>query len=165
MGYHDKPVVDFLRHASQLVSLAVELKCAAVKLQESPLAFAPLPGDDIRRRIQRLEEIQNHRTSRSQFFDMSLFADPAWDMLLLLMQRDLEQLRVSTTELTLASNVPATTALRWVARLTRGKMILRTKDAFDSRRVYVELTDEGRTKINAYLDAVSGQPLVSERSR
>lgn len=166
MGYHDKPSVEFLRQTTQLVSLAVELKCAAVKLQQSPAAvLEPFPEDDVRRRIQRLKEIQNHRISRSEFFDMTLFADPAWDMLLLLMQRDLEQFRISTTELSLASNVPATTALRWISRLSAEKLIVRVKDPFDGRRVFVELTDKGRAKMNAYLDAISGQPLVSERPR
>ncbi len=47
MGYHDKPTVEFLRQTTQLVSLAVELKCAAAKLEQSPAAgLAPFPEDN-----------------------------------------------------------------------------------------------------------------------
>ena len=51
-------------------------------------------------------------------FYESIFADPAWDMLLDLMEAEIEQPRVAVSSLCIAAAVPATTALRWLKTLT-----------------------------------------------
>ena len=50
------------------------------------------------------------RFRRQNFFDAGLFADPAWDMLLDLLQAELSHLRVPVSSLCIAAAVPATTA-------------------------------------------------------
>jgi hypothetical protein len=55
---------------------------------------------------------------RSRYFREDLFADPAWDMLLDLLQAEIAQLRVPVSSLCIAAAVPATTALRWLIRMT-----------------------------------------------
>ena len=54
------------------------------------------------------------RRLRARYFPEDLFADPAWDMLLDLLQAEIAQLRVPVSSLCIAAAVPATTALRWL---------------------------------------------------
>ena len=62
------------------------------------------------------------RRLRSQFFPPSMFADPAWDMLLDLAAARLEGRAVAVSSLCIASAVPPTTALRWIKTLTDAKL-------------------------------------------
>jgi len=54
------------------------------------------------------------RRARAQFFEATLFADPAWDMLLELFASELGTERMSVTALCAGAAVPPTTALRWI---------------------------------------------------
>ncbi|HUG46405.1 MAG TPA: hypothetical protein VMK31_07860, partial [Sphingomicrobium sp.] len=58
------------------------------------------------------------RRLRGRYFSEELFADPAWDMLLDLLQAEIAQLRVPVSSLCIAAAVPATTALRWLKSMT-----------------------------------------------
>ena len=164
MGYHDQPLQPFFEQTARLVHLADEMKDAAMNLRRTPAgALVQMPTDTQERRILRLKEIRNHRVARGQFFNPNLFGDPAWDILLYLMQMELEQRRVAVTTLAHASNVPQSTTLRWVNMLVEEGLLLRVDDHLDGRRVYVELSGEGRQRMDRYLDAVSSQPLVRDR--
>jgi DNA-binding MarR family transcriptional regulator len=50
--------------------------------------------------------------------------------------------------------VPATTSLRWLDKLESVGLIERIDDPLDSRRVWVEISAEGRTKMRAWIDTV-----------
>ncbi|WP_419827947.1 winged helix DNA-binding protein [Sphingomonas sp.] len=93
------------------------------------------------------------RRLRDQFFDPSLFADPAWDMLLDLAAADLERRRVAVSSLCIAAAVPATTALRWIAQMTEQGLLARYPDPDDGRRVFITLTEAARSGMSRYLDA------------
>ena len=71
-----------------------------------------------------------------------MFADPAWDMLLDLLQAEIAQLRVPVSSLCIAAAVPATTALRWLKTMTDQGIFRRRADPHDGRRVFVELSPE-----------------------
>ena len=94
------------------------------------------------------------RLQRHDHFKASLFADPAWDMLLELFASDLGQTRVTVTSLAIASAVPATTALRWMATLETEGLIRSHEDPFDRRRRFVELSDSGRRAISEYFSSL-----------
>jgi hypothetical protein len=79
------------------------------------------------------------RRLRSRYFADELFADPAWDMLLDLLQAEIAQLRVPVSSLCIAAAVPATTALRWLKTMVAEGLFLRRADPHDGRRVFVEL--------------------------
>ena len=98
-------------------------------------AKPPLPEPRLVRRI-----IQ-HRQARARHFDGELFADPAWDMLLDLTAARAEHARVSVTSLCIAAGVPPTTALRWIAQMTKAGMLERVEDDADKRRAFIALTD------------------------
>jgi hypothetical protein len=79
------------------------------------------------------------RRLRGEFFEASLFADPAWDILLDLYLGKLEQRRTSVSSLCIAASVPATTALRYISSLVEREMVIRTQNPLDHRVFYVEL--------------------------
>lgn len=165
MGFHNSPSPPLDQQADRFTLLAAEITYAADTLRRTASSQHPkFPEDTCERRRLRLKEIRSHRIARGRFFDSQLFGDPAWDILLYAMQSELEQRRVKVSDMCLKSNVPPTTGLRWIKVLERSGMLVRSSHPTDKRTFYVALSPEGRAKMNEYLDAVSGQPLVGERT-
>lgn len=104
----------------------------------------PLPEARLVRRIIRQRQL------RSRYFDGDLFADPAWDMLLDLTAARVEHTRVSVTSLCIASNVPPTTALRWIGQMIDGGLLERHEDETDRRRAFITLTDKSVEAMAGY---------------
>lgn len=94
--------------------------------------------------------IIRQRSSRLRYFPDDMFADPAWDMLLDLTAARAEHKRVSVTSLCIASGVPSTTALRWIALLTQAGLLERVEDDTDRRRAFVQLTDRASDAMARY---------------
>lgn len=90
------------------------------------------------------------RRLRARYFAEDLFADPAWDMLLDLLQAEIAQLRVPVSSLCIAAAVPATTALRWLKTLVSQGLFVRRPDPHDGRRVYVELAQDTSQALRRY---------------
>ena len=99
------------------------------------------------------------RRLRARYFPEDLFADPAWDMLLDLLQAEIAQLRVPVSSLCIAAAVPATTALRWLKTLVQQGLFVRRADPHDGRRVFVELAPETSSALRRYFAEV-GKPAV-----
>ena len=95
------------------------------------------------------------RRAREELIGNDLFADPAWDMLLDLYAASLEQRKVSTSELCIASAVPSTTALRWIEKLVQMKMVTREDDHLDGRRTWVSLSPAARLQMESYFEAMA----------
>ena len=95
------------------------------------------------------------RRLRDRFFDGNLFADPAWDMMLDLFAAELSGRRVSVSSLCIGAGVPQTTALRWIGVLVSRGLFLRRNDPLDGRRIFVELSDQGRLALEHYFAAVA----------
>jgi DNA-binding MarR family transcriptional regulator len=110
----------------------------------------PLPDPRLLRRIIRQRQL------RAQFFDGDIFADPAWDMLLDLAAARVEHTRVSVTSLCIASNVPATTALRWIGQMTDAGLFQRVDDQIDRRRAFIALTDKAADAMARYFARLGG---------
>jgi DNA-binding MarR family transcriptional regulator len=91
------------------------------------------------------------RRTREKIIGCELFADPAWDILLELYAASLGQRRVSTSELTVASAVSATTALRWIDKLESLGLLQRQGDPLDGRRMWNKLSAEGEEKMRSCL--------------
>lgn len=104
----------------------------------------PLPDPRLVRRIIRQRQL------RAQFFDAELFADPAWDMLLDLTAARVEHTRVSVTSLCIASGVPPTTALRWIAQMTESGLFDRVEDDTDRRRAFIVLSEKAADAMARY---------------
>jgi hypothetical protein len=111
------------------------------------------------RRLITAKAWQRASAVRRQFFDDgdSLFADPAWEILLDLFIQHFEGRSVMVTDACFAAKVPPTTALRWLDRLHRSGLIERHVDAHDARRVQVSLTNDALGRLDAVLDeAIEG---------
>ena len=108
------------------------------------------------------------RHQRSRFLPADLFADPAWDILLDLLRAELAGHKVSVSSLCIASNVPATTGLRYITSLVKQGMIVRRPDPLDGRRVYMELSpDTSRALRQDFRDVVEAPraaPAAKRRS-
>lgn len=107
-------------------------------------ARPPLPDPRLVRRIIRQRQL------RARYFDGELFSDPAWDMLLDLTAARVEHTRVSVTSLCIASGVPPTTALRWIAQMKDAGLMERLDDETDRRRAFISLTDKAADAMARY---------------
>lgn len=98
----------------------------------------PAPGDWLETAL----ETYNLRRQREKVFGSShLFGEPTWDILLDLFIGELRNTPMQTTSVCIGSQVPQTTALRWIALLEKEDLVHRYRDKTDSPRVYVQLTD------------------------
>jgi hypothetical protein len=115
------------------------------------MAGAGPDGDGVSLDAGSIRSIIRARRLRDHFFRGELFADPAWDMLLDLMAARVEGQRVAVSSLCIAAAVPPTTALRWIKTLCDQGLFVRVADPEDGRRVFIELSTETATMMEAYL--------------
>ena len=101
-----------------------------------------------------LLRIRRARANRSKFLPGELFADPAWDMLLDLYLGDIVGKRICISSLCAASNVPSTTALRWVNTLEATGLIQREADPHHGRRYFVTLSKSGLQQMDDYFQSL-----------
>jgi len=121
---------------------------APVEKPQPPTGEAPSVSLDTIRQVIRARRL------RARYFDEELFADPAWDMLLDLLQAEVAQHRVPVSSLCIAAAVPATTALRWIKTMTDVGLFMRRADPHDGRRVFVELAPSASEAMRRYFGEV-----------
>lgn len=132
------------RIASTLARLSTgPSSMAPPAVRPSAVEAPPLSAETVR-------SIIRARRLRARFFHEELFADPAWDMLLDLLQAEIAQLRVPVSSLCIAAAVPATTALRWLKTMVSQGLFIRRADPHDGRRVFVELAPEASKALRSY---------------
>jgi DNA-binding MarR family transcriptional regulator len=118
-------------------------------------ALGTATGENRTARVRTLaEDMYKARASRSELLDPELFGEPAWDILLDLFIQHAKGRQVSITSSCIASQVPATTALRWITVLIDRGLVRRAGDVNDRRRAFVELTGEGLEKMQRFMDKV-----------
>jgi len=100
------------------------------------------------------------RRLRARYFQEELFADPAWDMLLDLLQAEIAHLPVPVSSLCIAAAVPATTALRWLKTMVTQGLFVRRADPHDGRRVFVELSPEASQALRRYFAEVGPAAVI-----
>jgi hypothetical protein len=126
---------DFIRCLRELQSKVQDLIEAA-----DPAEIIDAPSD-LRCRIRAILKL---RASRQRIFGTRLFGEPAWDMILTLLDADLSGRKESVSGAYIASGVPPTTALRSLRDLEREGWVEREPDLLDRRRCFVRLTEQGR---------------------
>ncbi|MDF8332221.1 MarR family winged helix-turn-helix transcriptional regulator [Novosphingobium cyanobacteriorum] len=152
---------DILRlRARKLIASANELLAIARELEH--ISAVPEGTSDAGQGLPALPEDHPHwlelarrayadRRRRAKLFDPSLFGEPAWDMLLDLFIAAKEGKRVSVTSACIGADVPATTALRWIAVLESQGLVVRESDPKDARRAFIHLTATAYSKMIEYL--------------
>lgn len=155
------------KNAERLRQLSDEVNRIAATLARlsagpgpAPGATEPLPEGDLPPLSSDVvRNVIRARRLRSRYFSEELFADPAWDMLLDLLQAEISQLRVPVSSLCIAAAVPATTALRWLKIMVQHGLFVRRADPHDGRRVFVELAPDASKAMRRYFADV-GQAAV-----
>jgi len=136
------------RIAATLSRLSAGPTASSNKLQDLPPGEIPSLSADT------VANVIRARRLRSRFFSEELFADPAWDMLLDLLQAEIRHHRVPVSSLCIAAAVPATTALRWLKTLVSQGLFIRRADPHDGRRVFVELAADASIAMRRYFGEV-----------
>jgi DNA-binding MarR family transcriptional regulator len=149
------------RNAARIRQLSEEVSRIAstlARLSSGPPVATPRPAppaDDAPEiAAETVRAVIRARRLRARYFDEELFADPAWDMLLDLLQAEIAQLRVPVSSLCIAAAVPATTALRWLKTMVHQGLFLRRADPHDGRRVFVELAPPASKALRRYFAEV-----------
>lgn len=98
-------------------------------------------------------KIYRARLERSQFFCPATFGDSGWDQLLAIYVFGASGRALSAGELCLATSESSqTTSLRIQRRYVDLGLIRRVKHPSDKRCMLIELTEQGREKLESYLD-------------
>ena len=142
------------RIATTLARLSAVAPAPEVELRK------PVEGDVPDVSVETVRSVIRARRLRSRFFAEDLFADPAWDMLLDLLQAEIAQLRVPVSSLCIAAAVPATTALRWLKNMTDNGLFVRRANPHDGRRVFVELSREASVAMRRYFAEVGKAAVI-----
>jgi DNA-binding MarR family transcriptional regulator len=150
-----------LRQLSEEVS---RIAASLARLSSGPGAVAPIidsapRADAPEISAETVRTVIRARRLRARYFSEELFADPAWDMLLDLLQAEIAHLRVPVSSLCIAAAVPATTALRWLKTMVSEGLFIRRADPHDGRRVFVELAPDTSDALRRYFAEV-GSPAV-----
>jgi len=140
------------RIASTLARLSSH-SIAAPTTAEAGLSTQTLDANAVRKVI-------HARRLRTRYFPEELFADPAWDMMLDLLQAEIAQLRVPVSSLCIAAAVPATTALRWLKAMVAQGLFIRLADPHDGRRVFVELAPDTSRALRRYFTEIGEVAVV-----
>lgn len=111
------------------------------------------PLSDECRRVQTAQRILSARRLRYVHLSEALFGEPAWDMLLQIYVRETSGLSSTIKELQGELEQPASTTARWIRVLEEQALVRRKRLSIGMTEV-VELTQKGRTALNAYLTAV-----------
>lgn len=93
------------------------------------------------------------RRERDRAFGSTL-SEPGWEILLDLYAAQLDGKRVNISSVYIAAGIPATTALRWIARLEAEGWVAREPCDKDGRRIFIVPTDKLSARMNAFMDAL-----------
>jgi hypothetical protein len=156
------------QNAERLRQLSDEVSRIAstlARLSAGPSAVATAPeatssGEVPHVSAETVRAVIRARRLRARYFSEGLFADPAWDMLLDLLQAEIAQLRVPVSSLCIAAAVPATTALRWLKTMVSEGLFVRRADPHDGRRVFVELAPEASHALRRYFGEIGHVPVI-----
>jgi DNA-binding MarR family transcriptional regulator len=151
------------RNAERLRQLSDEVGRIAATLARlstgpapvAPRAIEPPAGADVPPvSVETVRSVIRARRLRARYFSEELFADPAWDMLLDLLQAEISHMRTPVSSLCIAAAVPATTALRWLKAMVSQGIFIGRADPHDGRRVFVELAPEASNALRRYFAEV-----------
>ena len=156
----DKNAVRLRQLSDEVSRIAATLARLSTGPSEVARHIEPAKGDYAPAiSVETVRAVIRARRLRSRYFPEELFADPAWDMLLDLLQAEIAHLRVPVSSLCIAAAVPATTALRWLKAMTSQGLFVRRADPHDGRRVFVELAPDTSQTLRRYF-ADAGQVAV-----
>jgi DNA-binding MarR family transcriptional regulator len=120
-----------------------------------PLAVDEPAQQDKATQQSALRFISQLQEARRGLFRGIALPESSWEILLELMATEMAGRNISVSGLCLAANCPVTTALRRIDELAELGLIAKQIDPTDARRLYVRMTDAGRTKMQLFLAQVA----------
>ena len=97
-----------------------------------------------------VDQILCARQLRSSIFGQGLFADPPWDIVLILYLAQLRNETVPLARLAEAASISANAVDRWLAVLDQQGLIERTRSVSDDREPQVELSQKGSSAMRRW---------------
>lgn len=116
---------------------------AAMAERREAFSQAPPTAEQVRAVIE-------SRQRRELIFASNFFFDPGWDLLLELYASALEYRSPTIGELTRSVKIPGSTVLRWLDTLDQQKLLTRSDDLRDSRKVRIGLSEKGKSLMERY---------------
>jgi len=92
---------------------------------------------------------------RACYLPGELFSDPAWGMLLELLDAEIRERQVSVSRLCKASAASTSSAIRWLKALEDRGLVIRRADPLISENEFLELTPKGSTALRLYFRDVA----------
>ena len=150
----DKDPVQAARQAARVIATLLGRDTEEVL---EALGISTPPGLDADRAkfLQEARGVFERRRRRAKFFSPGMFAEPGWDMLLVLYISDFADVRLTVGRLASWVEAPHTTVLRWLDYLEDKGFIARRRDQNDRRIVFVHLLDQGRSTLDRYFNEIS----------
>lgn len=99
------------------------------------------------------------RRARDRYLPSELFGEPAWDLLLDLYSAQVEGLEINVTSACIASSVPDSTALRYIAALEQHRLVGRYNHPQDKRVHFLRLTAYGFRCMHRFFTRLETEPL------
>lgn len=90
-----------------------------------------------------MQELRDRKYRREHFGALYLGSDSGWEILLELFVAMGNEKRLLVSMVGLESQIPPTTALRWLGLLLDAGLIRKESDMLDKRRQWISLTDRG----------------------
>lgn len=137
----------------QLEALIASVEQLAGRLRQLRSSPAPANVNVDTARLARI--LFRERVCRNHLLGGELFGEPSWDMLLDLYAAEAEGQTICISSACIASAVPATTALRYIATLERNGFIERLPEPGDKRRFNLRLTEAGRSRLTETLERIA----------
>lgn len=133
--------------ARMIQSLKNSLFVDAEPEPDEPMELAFVSEEAVGRAIDAWRE-------RNSYLPRELLSDPAWGMLLELLQAEIQGRRVSLPSLCKVSAVPATTGTRWLKALERQALVLRWADPQHPDDEIIVLSRKGSSALRRYFHEV-----------
>lgn len=125
--------------------LATRISRIADALFDTSFTGAPPSGEKV-------ANVIRARHLRHRYFPEMLFGEPAWDMLLELLDAELDARQVTITNLCEAAGVPGSVGMRWLNSLVAEKLVRRRPDPYNALCEFIELEPRTSTAFRRYFE-------------
>jgi hypothetical protein len=137
---------------SRLTHIAEQLREVVGQMRQRGVGLEQVPALSL---LEIAKRLVAERKALSDLSDADVFTNGPTNMLLDLYIHSWLNKRVSVSSLTIASCIPPTTALRYIDHFEQTKLVTKTGDDTDGRRVWVALTHASFARVTDYLTKVS----------
>lgn len=100
----------------------------------------------------RAQRLYSGRRIRDKIFPPDLFGEPSWDILLDLYMATARGSKLPVSAVCIGSQVPSTTALRYITILEEHGLIQRSDDPVDHRRYLLRLSRAGMEAMDTFFE-------------